>query len=314
VGATSAGSPGRPLYLNNLANALVSRSGQDDSRADLDQAVVTWERGVAEIPPDSPFLPLLLTNLGAGLGERSRRTGSAGDLDRAVRLQQQAVTLAPAGAPGRPSRLNNLASSLARRSLRSHDPADLRAATESYDRAARDGLEVAVQSALLSARSWGDWAFERQEWSEAARAYGLAGEAVERLWRVQPLRRDQEAALRPSQGLPARTAYALVNVGELAEAVRALEAGPARVLTAARERGRADLEGLRQSRPALHEDYVRTAGRVALLEAGPLPPGDLDPAAEARAARAALEAAVRAIRGVQGHETFLRPPTLEDVR
>src|SRR5262249_11078535 len=133
-------------------------------------------------------------------------------------------------------------------------------------------------------------------------------------WGVRALGRGQEAARRHSRGLPARTAYALVKVGELAEAVRALEAGQARLLTAALERDRADLEGLRQSHPALHEDYVRTAGRVALLEAGPLPPGDLDPAAEARAARAAREAAGRALRGVQGHETFLRPPTLEDVR
>ena len=78
----------------------------------------------------------------------------------------------------------------------------------------------------------------RSAWPEAVEAYGLGLEAVDRLYRIQLLRRHRETWLLAAEGLPLRAAYALAANGDPAAAAVTVERGRALLLSDALERDR----------------------------------------------------------------------------
>ncbi len=254
--------------------------------------------------------------------------GQLPDLNQALELWQQAVDLTPEGHPDRPTMLNNLANGLRDRYARTGTLQDLEDAISHWQQAIQRGLEVAPEVALGSARNWGRSAFERGAWEEALQAYEAGRQAIDRLLEAQLLRSGKEIWLREAQELPVRHAYTLVQLGQIREAVEALEGGRARLLAEALERNRRDLEyladlgyeSLLARYRALSEQWEAL---IAQLEgrASP-PPGETgatftpDPARIAEALRqvdADLKAVIAEIRQIPGYEDFLLPPTFEKI-
>ncbi len=73
--------------------------------------------------------------------------------------------------------------------------------------------------AIVSARSWGNWALQRRAWEEAVTAYTYGRQAIDMLFATQFTRQAKESWLKEAQGLPANAAYALAKLGRLEEAV-----------------------------------------------------------------------------------------------
>ena len=97
---------------------------------------------------------------------------------------------------------------------------------------------------MLAARTWGAWADARQDWREAAEAYGCGLTALDRLFRAQLNREHKEQWLLEAQVIPARAAYATAKLNDPRSAVTALEQGRALLLADRLERDRIDLERL----------------------------------------------------------------------
>jgi CHAT domain-containing protein len=149
-------------------------------------------------------------------------------------------------------------------------------------------------------------------------AYGLGLEAMDRLFRVQLLRRHRETWLLAAEGLPLRAAYALAADGDPAAAAVTVERGRALLLSDALERDRADLEHLPAAQQGLVDRYRQAADRVDHLERAELarPRALVVPerrAAELRAAHDELDAAIAEIRTVHGYRRFLEPPAFADL-
>jgi CHAT domain-containing protein/predicted negative regulator of RcsB-dependent stress response len=317
VEQTPSGSSDLPMYLNNLGVSLKARYARMEEPGDLARAIEAYEQAVEQAPSGSFNRLMYLNNLGNGFRDRYTRTGDLEDLARAIEAYEQAVDQTSSGSPRQAAILNNLGNGLKGRYARSGELEDLVRAIEAYEQACQTGQNLAIEVALRAARSWGDWASEREEWAEAGRAYGYGMTAIERLYRVQLTRRAKETWLREARGLPARSAYALVRAGDLTNAVLALERGRARLLSEILERDRADLSALKQAHPDHYAAYRRAADRISALSDQELHPDDLpsdfDLAAEMRVAHAELDAAVEAIRDLPGYADFLTAPDWEDI-
>jgi CHAT domain-containing protein len=135
VSQTPAGSPGLPMYLNNLGNGLTDRYARTGDLTDLQAGIAAYQRAVSLTPAGSPELPGNLNNLGNGLRNRYARTGDLTDLQAGIEACQRAVQLTPAGSPGLPMYLNNLGNGLTDRYARTGDLTDLHAGLAAYQRA-----------------------------------------------------------------------------------------------------------------------------------------------------------------------------------
>src|SRR5205814_1954758 len=108
---------------------------------------------------------------------------------------QQAVAQTAPNASDRPAYLNNLGSGLRDRYRHTERLEDFEQAANSYRQACEQGLTVALEVALRTARNWGEWAVARADWAEASVAYHYGLTAIDRLFAVQLVRGDQESAL-----------------------------------------------------------------------------------------------------------------------
>ena len=319
VAATPPGSPDLPRYLNNLGNGLRARYARTGELADLARAIGVYEEAVAATPPGSPDLPSRLNNLGNGLRARYARTGELADLARAIGVYEEAVAATPPGSPDLPSRLNNLGNGLRARYARTGELADAKRASTLWQQACELGLDGAVEEALRSARNWGNFLLDREEWAEAAGAYGYGLEAMARLYRAQILRQSKETWLRTARDLPGRAAYAFARAEQRQDAVLALERSRARLLSEVLERDRVDLTALVTQAPAAHAAYTAAATQLQALEAQDvggqfdLPPGQTLVDA-IRAAYVALDVAIEVVRAIPGHADFLAEPDWADVQ
>ena len=318
------GRSGRATYLSNLGTALNDRYDRTGDPADLAQAIRVYKKAVAETASDSPRLPTHLSNLGRGLSTSYRRKRKLTTLKRSIEIYERAIAKTPPGSPELPLELNNLGLGLSERYQRTKNAVDLQRAIDVWKQAAKDGLDVAVEESLRSARNWVNSAFERHAWKETADAYNYARQAAKRLLQTQFVRRSKEMWLRETQALPHRTAYALAKIGKLQEAVVVLESGRAQLLTAVLERDRADLERIREVAPEVYERYQRAASCLRQLEEGAPQESSLTITSarsdiqvrlheEAQQAWSDLTAAIANIRRISGYEDFLAEPSYEDV-
>ena len=136
-----------------------------------------------------------------------------------------------------------------------------------YQEATREGLAHDLEVALNSARDWGDWAAERQSWSEASTAYGIALDAADRIRRHQPGRAEKEIWLGSAQGLGWQAGQAAARAGLLELAVAQAERGRAQLLAEELSLGQLDLARLSAASPELASRYAAAAGRVRGLDA-----------------------------------------------
>ena len=264
----------------NLGAALRARFAALGDPDDLESALHAYTEAVRATATASPDLPGMLTGLGAGHWDRYEQSGTPSDLEAALDAYERAVAATPAESSDAPGRMSNLGNAVSARHGLHGKRGDLETGRASYRHACDMGMTVDPLGSLHAASNWGRWADSRHSWEEAAEAYGFGLEAMDRLFRAQLLRRDKETSLAEAEGLPARAAFALAEVGETEAASVALERGRALLLSEALERGRSDLERLRDiGRANLVERYEEAAGRLGELARGELAPSD-SPTAE----------------------------------
>lgn len=315
---TPEGSPERPHWLAGAALGWSRKHEISGDGQDLERAIAFFQEALRPSSPDVPPRPELLANLASALDRRYGSQRDPRDLDEAIRLQREGLALIPTGSPNLPRHLYDLAVSLQLRSQVGGRPEDLGEARDLFRRAATGGPDTYLEVALASARAWGDWASQREEWQEAADAYGLGRPIVARLLEVQLVRPARENWLRDAQALPSREAFARFRIGDLAGAVQALEEGSARLLAESLDRHGTVLRALETSQPGLVSKYREAAEQVSALERGwaleARPPSDPELAGRLRTARTELASAAAEIRALSGFEGFLATPTLAGVR
>ena len=321
-----------PQFHNDLQQAKEAeqRYLRTGDRSALSTAASGWER-ILRHPSfpacDRRFQLAAMNDAGGVFLRRYWSVGQLPDLNRALELWQRAVNLTAEGSPDLPSILNNLANGLSDRYARTGALQDLQDAQMTYERACREGQIVQPEVAILSSRSWGNWALERRQWQEATKAYAYGRQAIDRLYAAQTSRAAKETWLKEVQGLPANAAYALAKLGRLEEAVKVLEAGRARLLAEALEHNRRDLEHLDV---VGHGDLLaryRTASEqlVALQQQAGQPdaqsadrpihqPDYTAWRQQMEQARAELNATIEAIRQVPGYEDFFLAPSFEKIQ
>ena len=312
-------SPVRGLTLTNLGNALTERYTVTGDPADLDSAARLLTDALGSFAPESPEVAGLLGGLANVAFLRYQEAGLAQDLDRAIDTYREAVGRSELGSRAGVVNLGNLASSLKTRYAQHPQPQDLGEAVEAYRRSCAEAAEVDDRLAVSLARAWGDWAWDRAAWDEAADAYSAALSATERLVYAQYSVEDEQMWLGVSEGLPQRTAYALLMTGATEDAVVALERGRASVVTRALPSA-SDEEALIQSG---RKDLLdRLAAVIAEKDredgAGPVGNVHSHPTARPRPPSAAgrkreLEAVIDEIRQLPGLERFRAAPTADDI-
>lgn len=304
---------------NNFGNALLQKFNLTQNGDDLDKAVDACRRA-AELGADESDPALYTNSYGVTLRTRYLLRKDEADLEHTIELFRRAATEAPPGSPERPRALGNLGVAL---ELQTDTDAPI---AEAFERAAVEGLRTSVQLGLTSALRWGKWAFERHDWPEAVKAFDHASRAAQLMFEAQLLRAAKERALERVQGLAASAAFALTKTGDAEAAVVALEAGLARLLSQALDRGRIELNRLADVDPDLFARYDTASGRLSWLLAAPPADGSprrfeedeveepRDRAAEASAARKELRRVIEEIRGRPGFDGFLAALTLGDLQ
>lgn len=176
-------------------------------------------------------------------------------------------------------------------------------------------LESAPSDAITFAAEWGDWAWARDLWCEAAEAYDCAHRAMRRFLLRQVGDEDERMRLLANTTYASRGAYALGKAGRVRDAIVLLER--ACDLVFARNADTSELPRLAAADPALKArfDWARAAKRAVYGSAaegfGLDDFGNLT--FTARAAQAEEDSVVFAIRALPGFETFARPSGWDDV-
>jgi CHAT domain-containing protein len=302
-----------------LGAALELRFRSRGDPGDLDRAIEVLTEEAAALEEGAADLPAVEGNLAVCLTDRYRRDRQAGDLDRAVELHERVAAALPSGSPARIVHLNGLGWTLQQRHAAGGDSGDLEGAVSAYRLATSQGLETDALAGLSAARRWASWATEREAWAEAAEAGRIGLRAADRLLRAQLFREHKEAWLGEAVGLPELAAYAFAMTGAPEDALLALEQGRAVLLSEALDRGQADLRRLADAgHGELAGRYRRAGTSIAALEYEEVGGGrTLAPAERVkalRAARAELAAVTGRIRQLPGHERFLEPAGVADVR
>jgi hypothetical protein len=81
----------RPVFLSDLAHALLRRYECTGVRVDLDNSIEKSETALICVHMDNPNQPICLNNLGNALSRRFEYTETMEDLDRAIDLHQEAL-------------------------------------------------------------------------------------------------------------------------------------------------------------------------------------------------------------------------------
>jgi CHAT domain-containing protein/tetratricopeptide (TPR) repeat protein len=307
----------RSIFLNALGNGLLQRYELDGNIDDLNRAIKAWEDGLQLTASGSPSRPLRLNSLGIGLRKRFAVLHAPADIDQAVTHLQEAVELSK-GTPTYPVALSNVANALSDRYAASAKAEDMTAAVAAWEGSCQSGLTLRPEATLAAARNWGEFAAQRQHWSEAARAYQYGATAVENLFRAQLLRGNKESWLHEARGLHARGAYAYAAAGDARLAVQMLEQGRARLMADAMERDRARLEQL----PALgfaelYQQYTQAAQRITrggVQEIEQRKPPSQKEVAELRDAHEELDKAIAAIQKISGYEDLFRALSFDQIQ
>ena len=208
--------PDRGNHLANLAGTLQLRFSRNADMNDLNEAIDVGQQASAALPEGSINLHDALGNLSVSLRDRFEREGNPTDLDDAIGVGRRSVAVTPAGHMGLAAHLGNLGPALWDRFERTGDRADIDEAVEAERRAV---------AALPSGHP--DRAYYLFNLGLALqirfRHSGDADDTAEALAAFTDTASMAEAA--PTQRVnAARSAAALAEVQDVAEAARLLEA------------------------------------------------------------------------------------------
>jgi CHAT domain-containing protein len=309
--------PMLPRILDSLAALQLSRYELAVDRDAARLAVSLLERAARLTNHEEP---VILTNLARSLATVPGPEAQ----DRAVAVASRAVELTGPDSPQLPLRLKNLAHALAFRFVVNGGTEDEVAAVDAYRNACAIGLDGDTQTAFDAGIEWGHWAADRADWVAAAEAFAMATRAADDLFARQATRSHREFSTdrtTPAFGL---LSYALTRTGDYDEAAVALERGRARLLAETFRRSPLGLDRLRKlGHTDLVDRFVRASQHVTSLQRSEfasvgLGTDSLSDSSRAqtealREARTEFEAARAAIRATPGLDTFLAPPSLQDV-
>lgn len=288
--------PDDPARRTNLGNALLSRYKLAPNLDDVRRAVELQESAILLSRRNDWQKASRYNNAGNATLAMYEETKDPAYLSRSIAHYLEAIALTNPVAPELSSRYYNLGRARQRAYESEATKPNAQLVSDAYRAACTTGLQAGLEWALAAALQWGDWALAGREWDEAANGYRFALDAIDKLFRRQLSRDEQEMWLSRVRGLPGRAAYALSQVGQGADAAMAIERGRAFILSEALDRDRVDLNALEQSGQACLAKRYRAAS-AALRVANTAP--------AARAARDELEHAIAAIREVSGFEDFL---------
>jgi tetratricopeptide (TPR) repeat protein/CHAT domain-containing protein len=103
------GHPTRSIFLDGLANAVLTRYDQSGRMEDLDE-VITYYRGTLTLRPiGHPYRSGSLLNLANVIFARYQRLGRMEDVDEVIKYNSEILTLCPLNHPYHSVSLNNLA-------------------------------------------------------------------------------------------------------------------------------------------------------------------------------------------------------------
>ncbi len=310
----------------SLGNILRKRYHKRGQKEDLANSIVAIRRAAQMLPSDSSVLSRAYNDLGNALRDLYANTKELATLNEMIQVFESALKLAPFESTHRPITLSNLGGALRDRYILLAEQADLQRAKEDYVEACQRGMQLLPILTLETARSWGSWAADREDWTEAAQAYRYAIQAIEYLYRIQLLQTDREVYESSVSGIYDRAAYVMVRAGLPREAVTLLEQGRAKALSATLARDYADLERVKHEDPETYEQYRKAVERSRHFERaerndrlvpveGRTQPGMANTsfAEQISKAREEFDTAVARIRCLEGHTKFLAEPTFEDI-
>lgn len=246
----------------------------------------------------------------------ARTTGDPAHFDLAVAGFREVVAAVPESSPLRAGVQSTLADALFTSAESTSRPGHLNEAIE----IAREVLAAGQTdraAAFLAARSWGESAWRRGAFSEAAEAYGAAVTQLHDISALQTDREHKAIPLRQAEGLAARAAYAYLATNDPASAAVVLETGRALMLSEVLEREHPDLARLEHSEHRSTATRFRAvADAVAAAERAFLSATEGGRTAERDSYRNTLDQfreATLEVRGIPGFEQFLTRPRFADL-
>lgn len=258
--------------------------------------------------------------IGNALRLRAQETGDSSALAEAVEILRAAVEASEVDQPSKAASLLSLGDTLWGLASIANDPAALDDAATSWEQAARTEA-ASIRVRIEAARHWGDTAIERGEISRGSEGLALAVKLLPQLasWHIDLL--DQERQLTGFLGLASDAAACKLTQNAPDEALKILEQGRSVLLGKVLDL-RSDSGALRDRAPELAAMFQRLTEEVAAewVTLGEDQDSDRSPiilqgqASDRRhiAARQ-LDEVIEKIRTLPGFETFLKPPSLEDL-
>ncbi len=312
--------------LNNLGVSYHDRYERTNSVEDLEVSIEYWQKAVETTSSDNPYFPIRLNNLAIGYGTRYTHSNQIADLDNAIEKLQLAVRFTPSGSPQVADWLINLGNALSARHKVTQSSADQKAATEAYETVCLTRRESQAIGTLKAGQNWGNWACSLTEWAEAVRAFNYSKEALEKLYRIQPMHTAQELWLHKTQQLYGASGYALARVGDLKTAVETLEQGRARAINETLARDQAAIKQVEKLEVRTYTQYRKAVEELSRLESnerqmlvpntinGSIPRLDLTThITQVQQARNRINIAIERIRRLPGYEKFMTPAEFVDV-
>ncbi len=252
----------RPRYETNLGLMLAQLYGRTKDRPTLDAAIDHLSSAVRSAPADWPDRIDLLVNLSASLRCRYVESGSDEDGNRAIATLEKIDAASVSAADAVVIRVN-LAQAYAAR-LEKTDGTDASSVTAAFRAARTDALTRFPAAALSLAQTWGGWALRRSAWSEAAEAFDVGLQAIDRLDVEQVDRFARESWFADAQSLGIGASYALGRCGAIRPAVLAFESTRVRLLAEHLEMRDPQLAGLAAAGKAeLLDRYLLASNKVA---------------------------------------------------
>jgi hypothetical protein len=249
-----------------LGIALGGRAQVTESAADLREAIDWATRSLDNLSANNFEYANRNNNLGWLHLVLWRSTADPAHLDQAVSRLEIAVRRSASASRGRAWRMFGLADALSYRYEVERRQSDFVRAYRFFYRGTAMTMDAYPGVALYGLSVWARWLDAMHQWTEAARVYGLALRAEERLFRTQAVRDHKEAWLSHSKGIAGGAAYAFAQAGNPPGAVLALESSRARLLSEALESDRIMAGLLHDGHAALHTRYLAAVRRVEHLE------------------------------------------------
>lgn len=259
-------------YLGNACLADISgeHANRTQREENTEKAIEHFEQALTVRTYDSHPKDWAEThNNLAGVYTKRKRGGARENIRQTIQHLEQALKVYTrqsfpqdwAGAQ------HNLAIAYAARAQAERE-ADIEQAISHYSEALQEYTDLALPNYRINtARALGNLAFEESRWELALKSYRTALDAQMTLLQSSFSRTSKQAELSQVQNLPARAAYACIQLGKYEQAVEVLEQGRAQLLRESMERQRQDLEQLTGlGLGHLYQEYMQAADRYAALQ------------------------------------------------